>query len=213
VIDPPAALNGRRAQAARNDGVILTAARDVFLADPAAPISAVASRAGVGISALYRRYPSKDALLRQLAQDALESYQADLQLALDDDGDPWTAYEACLGRVVDGRSQALAQRLAGTFTTTPELTALATQVGALAAELHERTRRAKALRTDVTAADVVLLLEMVTLVDIPGPDGGALLRRRYLALLLQALHAPADRPLPGPAAAEADLSRRWKSTT
>ena len=60
------ALSGRRGQAARNDEVILAAARDVFLADPKAPIAAVAERAGVGISALYRRYASKDDLLRTL---------------------------------------------------------------------------------------------------------------------------------------------------
>src|ERR1700730_6887879 len=44
-------MSGRRAQAARNDDLILDAAREVFIADPGAPISAVAERAGVGISA------------------------------------------------------------------------------------------------------------------------------------------------------------------
>jgi hypothetical protein len=39
-------LSGRRVQAARNDGAILAAARDVFLEDPKAPIAAVAERAG-----------------------------------------------------------------------------------------------------------------------------------------------------------------------
>src|SRR3712207_6188933 len=39
-------LNGRRAQAAENDGRILDAARAVFVADPGAPIAAVAARAG-----------------------------------------------------------------------------------------------------------------------------------------------------------------------
>ena len=52
-------LSGRRAEAARNDRRILEAAREVFVADPSAPIAAVAARAGVGIGALYRRYGSK----------------------------------------------------------------------------------------------------------------------------------------------------------
>ena len=52
-------LSGRRAQAARNDVRILEAARTVFVADPDAPISAVAKRAGVGISALYRPWDCK----------------------------------------------------------------------------------------------------------------------------------------------------------
>src|SRR5262245_18851169 len=109
VTDMP--LSGRRAEAERNHGRIFDAAREVFVADPEAPISAVASRAGVGISALYRRYPSKEHLLRALASEALASYIADMQAALDSDADPWTAYVECLHGVIDGGSQALAQRL------------------------------------------------------------------------------------------------------
>jgi len=204
-------LSGRRAEAERNHGRILAAARDVFLADPEAPISAVAAQAGVGISALYRRYPSKEELLRALAADGLTRYIADLQAALDDERDPWTAYVDCLGRVVDGRSQALAQRLAGTFTPTPELTALAQRAGHLADTLFRRVRRSGDLRGDVSEADIVLLLETVMLVDLPGSDGGAALRRRYLALLLQALHATAADKLPGSPARQADLVARWRA--
>jgi AcrR family transcriptional regulator len=204
-------LSGRRAEAERNHGRILDAAREVFLADPEAPISAVAARAGVGISALYRRYPSKEDLLRALAADGLTRYITDLQAALDDERDPWTAYVDCLNRVVEGRSQALAQRLAGTFKPTPELTALAEQAAHLADTLFRRVRRSGDLRGDVSEADIVLLLETIMHVDLPGTDDGAALRRRYLALLLQALHAPADDKLPGSPARQADLVARWRA--
>jgi AcrR family transcriptional regulator len=204
-------LSGRRAEAARNDGRILDAAREVFLADPEAPVSAVAARAGVGISALYRRYPGKADLLRALAADGLSRYIADLQAALDSDSGPWTAYVTCLHRIVEGRSQALAQRLAGTFTPTPELTALAEKAAELARTLFRRVRRSGELRDDVSEADIVLLLETIMLVELPGPDGGAALRHRYLTLLLQALRAPAPAPLPGPPARQADLIARWRS--
>lgn len=60
----------------------LDAARAVFLADANAPISAVAERAGVGISALYRRYPSKDVLLRTLCHDGLRRYNAEADAAI-----------------------------------------------------------------------------------------------------------------------------------
>ena len=189
----------------------MDAARDVFLADPEAPISAVAARAGVGISALYRRYASKEDLLRALAADGLTRYIADLEAALASDADPWTAYVECLGRVVDGRSQALAQRVAGTFTPTPELTALAERAGQLAETMFRRARRSGALREDITEADIVLLLEMVTLVELPASDGGAALRRRYLALLLEALRAPGRARLPGSPARPADLVARWRT--
>src|SRR6202162_5687561 len=64
-------LSGRQAEAARNDQRILESARAVFVADPGAPITAVAKHAGVGISALYTRYGSKEELLRTLCTDGL----------------------------------------------------------------------------------------------------------------------------------------------
>jgi AcrR family transcriptional regulator len=205
-------LSGRRREAARNDIEILAAAREVFLADPSAPISAVADRAKVGISALYRRYASKDDLLRELARDGLVRYIAELDRALADDCDPWTVYTDCLTRILDGGSQALAQRLAGTFTPTPDLSELAQRAGTLAAAVHDRAQRDGALRTDVTPADIVLLLETLSAVTVPNADAGQALRRRYLALFLQALHAPGTAPLPGPAADPAELAARWTGT-
>ena len=75
-------LSGRKAQANRNDEVILRAAREVFVADPAAPISAVAKAAGVGISALYRRYEGKEVLLQTLCAEGLATYIACAEAAL-----------------------------------------------------------------------------------------------------------------------------------
>ena len=207
---PRSNLSGRRAEAARNDGVILDAARTVFLANPSAPIADVAKAAGVGISALYRRYPSKEELLRELAGDGLTRYIDDLRAALADDGDAWDVYADCLHRVVDGQSQALAQRVAGKFTPTESLGRLAVSASELAIALHDRTQEAGALRADVTPADVVLILEMITFVDLPGPDRGRDLRHRYLSLALQALRAPGSGPIPGPAATEGDLTARWR---
>ncbi|GAB3374497.1 TetR/AcrR family transcriptional regulator [Micromonospora halotolerans] len=202
-------LSGRRAQAARNDTRILDAAREVFLADPDAPVSAVATRAGVGISALYRRYASKEDLLRALAADGLARYLADLVEALATEAPPWDAYVACLHRVVEGGGQALAQRLAGTFVPTPELSRLAERATRLADTLLDRVRESGDLRDDVSGADIVLL-ETVMLVDLPGADRGAALRYRYLTLLLQALHNPVEGPLPGVPARQEDLVARWR---
>jgi AcrR family transcriptional regulator len=202
-------MDGRRAQAARNDDRILASARAVFLADPGAPIAAVAADAGVGISALYRRYASKEDLLRELAHDALTRFKADLELALAERGDPWASYSNCLARVLDGQSQALAQRIAGTFKPTKELNELASATGELFEKLHRRAQRAKALRRDVTTADVILLLEMLSLVDIP--EHGEELRRRYLALILGSLRFGSTDALPGPPATGEDLAARWRN--
>ncbi len=44
----------------------------------------------------------------------------------------------------------------------------------------------------------------------PGTGDGAALRRRYVNLVLQALHAPGAGPIPGPAARPSDLAARWR---
>src|SRR6202044_1975226 len=149
-------LSGRRRQAARNDVEILDGAREVFLADPTAPVSAVAARAKVGISALYRRYPSKEDLLREVARDGLVRYIEELERALADARDPWAVYADCLTRILDGGSQALAQRLAGTFTPTPDLAGLAQRAAGLTTEVHQRAQHRRVLREDVSPSDVVL---------------------------------------------------------
>jgi AcrR family transcriptional regulator len=211
VRDPAGPLSGRRREAAHNDIEILNSARAVFLEDPSAPISAVAARAKVGMSALYRRYPSKEDLLRELARDGLVVYIRELEAALADAGDPWSAYATCLVRILDSGSQALAQRLAGTFTPTPELTELAQRATKFAEQVHRRAQRARAVRKDVSMSDVVLLLETLSAITLPGGDGGNALRRRYLALILQALKAPGVAPLPGRPADLNETATRWRS--
>src|SRR5262245_5045767 len=108
----PPRLRGRQAQAARNDELILQAAREVFLADPAAPVSAVAERAGVGIGALYHRYASKEDLLRTLCRNGQQTYLAEARRALGSGGDPWEAYTGFLRRIVAANTHGLTVRLA-----------------------------------------------------------------------------------------------------
>ena len=107
--------SGRQAQAQRNNARILQAARRVFLANPDAPISAVARQAGVGISALYLRYRSKDELLRRLCAQGLETYIAEAEAALSERADVWTAYSSFMRRILDADTHALVLRLAGKF--------------------------------------------------------------------------------------------------
>src|SRR3954468_4034731 len=113
-------LSGRRGQAARNDEVILEAARAVFLADPKAPIAAVAERAGVGISALYRRYAGKEDLLRRLCHDGLRRFvaQAAAAAGAEDRGGAGAGF---VERVVVADVHALTVHLAGAFTPTAEM--------------------------------------------------------------------------------------------
>lgn len=202
-------LSGRRAQAARNDRLILEAARAVFVADPEAPISAVAERAGVGISALYRRYAGKEDLLRQLCLDGLRRYIAAVEAAVADQGDPWDAFATFMRRVVDADTPSLTLRLAGTFTPTEELYREGARAEELNVRLVRRTQAAGALRPDVVVDDLGIVLEQLAAIRAADPERTMQLRRRYLALFLDALHLPAGTPLPGPPPTWDEFQARW----
>lgn len=204
-----APLDGRRGQAARNDGAILEAAREVFLEDPRAPISAVAARAGVGISALYRRYAGKEDLLRRLCHAGLQRFVAEAEAALAEPDGP-AALRGFLERVVLADLHSLTVHLAGTFTPTEEMAADARRARELLAELFERSR--PALRDGATVDDVTLVLECCAAVRVPGEAGRTReLRRRYLDVLVAGFAATAAGPLPGPPPTGAELGWRWRS--
>jgi AcrR family transcriptional regulator len=202
-------LSGRRAQAARNDQRILDAARAVFVADPAAPIAAVAERARVGISALYRRYRSKEELLRRLSGDGLRRYIAEVEAALADDGDPWAAFVGFMRRVVDADTHSLTLALAGTFVPTEDLYRDAARSQELNRRLLDRTKAAGAIRADLDVNDLSFVFEQVASVRLGDQDRTSQLRHRYLALLLDGLHTPSPGPLPGPPPTWEEIGGRW----
>jgi AcrR family transcriptional regulator len=207
--DATVPMSGRRAEAARNDQRILDAAREVFVADPGAPIAAVAEHAGVGISALYRRYASKEELLRRLCGDGLRTYIAAAEEALADGGDPWEAFARFMRRVVDADTHSLTSRLAGTFTPTEELNRDAAIAQELNQRLFERTRAAGAIRPDLDVNDLSFLFEQLASVRLGDEARTRQLRHRYLALLLEAMHRPSNPPLSGPPPTWPELHARW----
>ena len=204
-------LSGRRAQAARNNQRILDAARAVFTADPGAPIAAVAERAGVGISALYRRYPSKDDLLQRLSLDTLRRYIAEAEAALAENTDLWTAFATFMSRALDAGTGSLTLRFAGTFPATDELQRAGQRAYEVTTLLVERTISAGVLRPDITVGDLSLIFEQLQSVHVRDDSRASQLRRRYLTLILDALHTPSGAPLPGPPPSWEEIRSRYDS--
>jgi AcrR family transcriptional regulator len=205
----PAPMSGRKAQAARNDEQILASARAVFLADPGAPIAAVAQHAGVGISALYGRYASKEDLLRTLAGDGLQRFIDEVEVALADDRDAWTVFAGFMARGGDADTNSLTLALAGTFTPTPGMYADANRSAELFQQLFARVKAAGVLRDDLAVHDVSLTFQMIAAIRASSPARQRELRHRYLALLLEGMSAPGHGELPGPPPTWAELNERW----
>lgn len=205
--------SGRRAQAAANDTRILEAAREVFVANPSAPIAEVAKRAGVGISALYRRYPGKEDLLRELCADGLRRYIGAAEAAAADAGDPWQAFAGFMRRVVDAEAASLTQSLAGTFEPSEDLYRAAAYAGELNEQVFQRARQSGAIRADADVNDLGLIFEQLASVKLGDRERTRALRSRYLALILDGLRAQPHDPLPGPAPSGAELTSRWSPET
>ncbi|MCH7230249.1 TetR/AcrR family transcriptional regulator [Glycomyces sp. L485] len=203
-------MGGRKAQAARNDKLILEAAREVFITDPEAPIADVAKLAGVGISALYRRYPSKEDLLRKLCSDGLSRYTELVREAVETEGDPWDAFCTFLRKVVEADTPSITTRLAGTFTPSPDLFEAAVAADAFNRALIDRLKDAGLLRAEIENGDLALVTESVASINLGGAERTRELRLRCLELHLEALRAPGAEPLPGSAPTEEEMGARWK---
>ena len=144
-------MSGRQAEAARNDQRILDSARAVFVADPGAPITAVAKHAGVGISALYTRYGSKEELLRTLCTDGLLIVVRETEAALErvkKGDDHWQVFAGFMRNLADADTSSMTRALAGKFAPTPEMFALANRSSELMAELFGLIR--DVLRPDLS---------------------------------------------------------------
>ena len=198
-------MDGRKAQAARNDTAILEAARAVYAADPDAPIAAVATRAGVGISALYRRYSSKEELLRKLCGDGLKEYIAAAEAALADDGDAWKVFRRYMHRIVAADAHTLTARLARSVEASSEgLFRDATKAQDLGERVFKRAQKGGAVRADAVPEDMANVFEQLSAIRGPSAKRTAELRKRYLTLQLDGLRPRKKaQPLPGP-------PPRWK---
>jgi AcrR family transcriptional regulator len=206
---PERGASGRGAEAARNDAAILAAAREVFVANPDAPVSDVVERAGVGISSLYRRYESKEALLRKLCLDGLQLYNDIARAAVEEHGDPWETFETFMARIIEADVHALTLSLAGRFRPTEELRRAGRLADTLNEQIVTRAQTAGVLREDIRPDDLTYVFEQVASLHGPTAERTAQLRARYLTLQLDALRAPARTPLPGPPPTPEEQHARW----
>ncbi|MFJ5104741.1 TetR/AcrR family transcriptional regulator [Streptomyces sp. NPDC088554] len=81
-----------RVDAQRNLEHVLRAAREVFgELGYGAPMEDVARRARVGVGTVYRRFPSKDVLVRRIAEQETSRLTEQARTALGQEDEPWSA--------------------------------------------------------------------------------------------------------------------------
>ena len=189
-----------------------------------APLDEIARRAGIGIATLYRRFPDRKALIRAVALDAIRGSAEDARRAAREEPDAFAALVRYMHDAVDARTAAVIPALLGEIDFGDDELARAREESPSTIEpLVEGAKQAGALRADVTAGDIGMLIVRMTR-PLPGPFPAEMnngLSHRHLALLIDGLRPAAREPaarepaarepvarepvLPGPALSMADL--------
>ncbi|MFS8203397.1 TetR/AcrR family transcriptional regulator (plasmid) [Streptomyces sp. CWNU-52B] len=136
-----------RVDAQRNLEHVLRAAREVFgELGYGAPMEDVARRARVGVGTVYRRFPSKDVLVRRIAEEETSRLTDQARSALGQEDEPWSALSRFLRTsVASGAGRLLPPQVlrvgvadeGSVLDGTPGSTSNATSAGASASVLDE----------------------------------------------------------------------------
>jgi AcrR family transcriptional regulator len=200
-----------RADARDNRRRLLEAAREVFIErGPEAPLEEIARRAGTGIATLYRRFPDRRALVREVVLDALQRTAEEARRAAGEEPDPFVGLARYMHRALDLRTAAVIPALLGEISFDNEEVTRAREAGLAAVQaLVDAAHRAGTLRPDVTSGDIGMLIVRLSR-PLPGgfpPEVHHRLSHRHLSLVIDGLRASALQPaqLGGPALTLADL--------
>jgi AcrR family transcriptional regulator len=189
-----------RSDAERNRRLVLEAAAEAFAEEGLdVGMAAIARRAGVGNATVFRRFPSKDALIEAIVDSRIAELIAAAERAAEIE-DPWDS----LVDVLEATA-ALQARDHGFFQATeefmlrhPDLLRRHRPIIEAIDPLLARAQAAGVVRDDVTTLDLMGLVKG-SVVCLPPSRG---LRddgwRRYLSIMLDALRPGAATPLPAP---------------
>ena len=187
-----------RADAARNRARVLDAARTAFAeVGLDVGVEEIARRAGVGKGTLYRRFPTKEALVRAIFEDILDEIDVLVREAEPDAWAAFTGYVRAAARMQasnQGFYDVVAQRLGAAALTTEQRT----RVNDSTAQMLKRAQDAGVVRGDLVPEDVTLMLRMIGATTRPAPDGSPMDEHwpRYMGLLLDAIRPEAATTLP-----------------
>ncbi|ANS65861.1 TetR/AcrR family transcriptional regulator [Streptomyces lincolnensis] len=204
----PVQRKAPRADALRNRERIVAAAREMFTEfGPDVPLDEIARRAGVGNATVYRNFPDRDALVREVVCSVMDRTTEAAERALAETGDAFEALERFVHTAADERISALCPMVQSTFDRDhPDLVAARVRSEELVVALMDRAKAAGQLRPDVDSGDLLIAVAQLS----RPPAGTACFQvdrfiHRHLQLFLDGLRAPARSVLPGAAATLEDL--------
>jgi AcrR family transcriptional regulator len=198
-----------RSDAERNRGLVLEAAAAAFAEEGLdVGMAEIARRAGVGNATVFRRFPTKDALVEAIIDAKIaELLEAARRAARVED--PWEALVEFLETMAElqGRDRGFFQATEQFLLDHPDLLRRHRPIIEAVEPLIARAQAAGVVRDDVTTLDVMGLVKGSVACLPPSPDLRNNGWRRYLALLLDALRPEAATPLPVPPLTYEEIER------
>lgn len=190
-----------RSDAEDNRARVLEAAAELFADDGlAVPMREIARRAGVGPATLYRRFPTKEALVTEVFTTQMRRCRA-----IVDEGlaapDPWQGFclvieEICALHALD---RGFTAAFLATFPKAIDFSADREYALRSLAGLARRAKESGDLRPDFVMDDLTLVLMANDGIRAVSPAARVAASRRFAALAIQAFRAtPSATPIPPP---------------
>ncbi|WP_225440244.1 TetR/AcrR family transcriptional regulator [Amycolatopsis eburnea] len=178
---------GLRSDAARNRARIVETARELFRTRGIdVPMNTIARHAGVGVATLFRRFPTRDALVIEVFAEQIARCQVVLDDAVDDP-DPWHGFcrlieFTCAEQLKDrGLTEAFLALFAGEI----DYEKRRRDVETAFKKLVHRAQEAGRLRPDFDYGDLVMVLLANGGLRNAPPEHAEDLSRRFVVYLLQ----------------------------
>jgi AcrR family transcriptional regulator len=188
-----------RSDAERNRDRVLEAARELFSRDGlGVPMREIARVAEVGPATLYRRFPTKQALVLEAFADELRACRSIVREAAGEP-DPWRAFCSVIERitVLNARNQGFTAAFLSAYPGAIDFPAHRAAMLREVAGIARRAKEAGRLRRDFELDDFVLVLlagRGIAGADLPERAAAA---RRFAALAIAGFRAdPAGAALP-----------------
>ncbi|MEG8037064.1 helix-turn-helix domain-containing protein [Sphingomonas sp. LR61] len=180
-----------RADAQDNRDRIRAAARQLF-ADHGADVGMreIARQAGVGPATLYRRFPTRQALVDDVFADELTACRAIVERG-QENPDPWQGLRFVITELIvrNAGNHAFVDAIAASSEGTGAVTEHRRQLVAMLQDLTQQAKSRRRLRADFTSDDVILALVAARGLSAMGTSVRGIAARRLAALILDALQS------------------------
>jgi AcrR family transcriptional regulator len=188
-----------RSDARDNRELILEAARAVFATQGLnVPMREIARRAGVGPATLYRRFPTKEALVTEALTGQMRSCHAIVDEGLAEP-DPWRGFCLVIEKIcaLHAQDRGFGAAFMSAYPKAMDFAADREYALRSIASLAGRAKEAGRLRPDFVLDDLILMLMANGGIRATSPAAAVAASRRFAALAIQAFQAgTAASPLP-----------------